>query len=147
MNDKATPAPDRLDIDALFDMDVVELTILNPKTGNPILAADDKPWTILLAGPNHAETVRLRNMSIGKAMRRQRLRGDAELDPNEVTEETLDGLAARTLGWNTPIMGGKPVEFSKDAARKLYKASQYVRARVQEKLNDDAGFTKASASG
>lgn len=139
MSDKA------FDIDELLDTDEIELTITNPKNGDPVIAADDQPWKIRLAGPNHAESIKLRNSAIGKQMKRERTRAGADLDPSEITEESLESMVKRTLGWNAPIMGGQPYEFSPDNARKLYRSSQFVRLQVQKRFSDEAGFTKGSA--
>lgn len=134
------------DLDSFVDADEIDLVMTNPRTGDPVIASDEKPWTIKLAGPNHPESVKLRNAAIGKTLKRNRTRGNVEQSPDEVVNQSIDHLVARTLGWNAPLMGGQPVPFSKEAARKIYTTMQAFRNQVQERLVDDAGFLKSSES-
>lgn len=135
------------DLDTLEEIDVAEMVVQHPEKLDPIVAADDKPWTLKIAGPNHAEVIKQRNLAVGKALRQTRTRGPVGDRPEDVTDDAFKALADRILGWNAPIMGGKPLEFAKDVALDLITTRQWFRNQVQKFVNDDASFLKGSASG
>jgi len=135
-----------IDLDNLSEAEEIEHVVINPKTGDPVIAADDTPWKVRLAGPQHAETIKLRNTAIGRTLKAQRLRGDQDPDPEQLAKETIDALVARTLGWNAPVMQGKPVEFSKAVAREVYTKFSWLRNQLQRRLADEAGFLTSPAS-
>lgn len=147
MPPKATKSANAFDLDALTELDEATLTVIHPKTGDPIIAADGQPWTIRLAGNDHPVTKKLRNTSIGKAFKAMRRAGsDDAPDAEQMVKDNIEALAARTLGWNTPILGEQEVAFSKEAAIDLYTRLPVLRNQVDAFLRSETSFLKGAAS-
>lgn len=128
-----------VDLDDIYDVDSAPVPLVNPKTGLPTGAF------ITLAGPEHPAR-RKRSMDIARQVRATlQRRGRLDSDPEDDMAESIDLLVIATLGWSGLSRGGKPIPFSPEAARELYKdpRSQWVVAQVQAALNDRALFTKA----
>lgn len=130
-----------LDLDDYEDVATGVVTLTNPKTGQPTTS------TITLASKDHparkkidmAKTRKLRNSfnQTGKL---------PVTDPVEDIEDETEYLVAATLGW-TLTQAGAPLEFTPDAARKLYTdpKKQWVRAQVRAALEKSELFIKNSA--
>lgn len=137
MTKTATPAP--VDIDSIEDLQEADIEITHPKTGAIV-------GTIRMLGPEHpvrrrmlfARIDRLNNDSLSG------LRPGAE----EHYEEMNDELADIVSGWNL-VMGGKPLPFSKQAARELLSDPRrgWLRAQLVAARDNRERFIGASANG
>lgn len=131
------------DVTAFEDVQTGTVSIKDPETG----AATG--LVIELAGPEHPTRKR---DSFNKARRaRQELMktGKVQLgDPEEEDAEVTDKLAEYTLGWTGLLSGGKPVEFSRQAALQLYgdPKRRWLREQVKVALEERERFIKRSAS-
>lgn len=126
------------DLEAFEDVDRAEVRVKNPTTGAPT------SMVVTLAGPEHSERKRL---SFAKQRRmRASLAKTGKIpvnDPEEDEAEELDMLVASTLGWR-----GASVDFSRDAARKLYgdPKRRWLRDQLLAALNERELFTRACAT-
>jgi hypothetical protein len=130
-----------LDLDDYEDIAAGKLVLLNPKTNEPTTSFID------LASPEHQARKRIDLARTRKLRSEYSQTGKVpSTDPVDDIEEETDYLVAATLGWNL-TQGGAPVEFSADAARKLYTdpKKQWVRAQALAGLRKTELFIKTSA--
>jgi len=130
-----------LDLDDFEDLQTGSLSLVNPKTGEPTSSS------IELASKEHpsrkkidlarSRKVRTAYMKTGKI---------PNVDPLDEIEDETDYLVGVTLGWNL-AQGGKPLEFSAEAVRKLFTdpKKQWVRQQVLDALNKNELFINNSA--
>jgi hypothetical protein len=130
-----------LDLDDFEDLATAELVLLHPKTKAKTTS------TITLASAEHPAR---KNLDLARTRRlRAEFNATGKMptrDPVEDIEDQTDYLVAATLGWNL-TQGGKPLEFSPAAARKLYTdpKKRWVRAQALEAINKNELFIAASA--
>jgi hypothetical protein len=130
-----------LDIDAYEDVPTGRLVLLDPKTQAPTSSY------IELASPEHESRKRI------DLTRTRQLRNEysqtgkmPSTDPIDDIEDETTYLVAATLGWNI-TKGGVALEFSADAARKLYTdpKKRWLRAQALTGLRKTELFIKDSA--
>jgi hypothetical protein len=124
----------------------IEHNIVDPVTG------DELGGVIILAGPIHPkrrEATLERKKKARASLARNRgadpWKAFLNADLDEETHEETEFMVACTIGWrDIEEDAGKPLEFSADAARKLYSAEQYnwLRVQVAAKLAVDENFTR-----
>ncbi|HEY0838177.1 MAG TPA: hypothetical protein VGE72_29990 [Azospirillum sp.] len=137
------------DLGALEMGDTGELVVRDPRTQDPILGANRQPWTLLLAGPGHKNSIDAKNEQTRKALRRARMKGDQGDDPKAVEADNLAYMMKRLLGWrNPPPLGGAPFEHSPENATRLLTDPRYAwfKDLVNRGLQDDAVFMSSSAT-
>lgn len=131
-----------LDLADFEDIPTGTLVLNHPQTQEPTTSF------LLLASPEHESRKRI------DLARTRKLRSEYQqtgkmprTDPLDDIEEETDYLVAATLGWNL-TMGGAPLEFSADAARKLYTdpKKQWVRAQALEGIRKTSLFIKRSGN-
>lgn len=148
---------DILELDDLLDLsaaDTAQMTVFI--NGNPT------SWKWTWAGPGHPRTV-----ALSERASRARLNADADreqkrfngkkvkvepLTPAEDLKERVDELLGRLLGWTEVKVGGKTLEFSEEAARKILSAPANhgpggIYVQCWEFLGNEQSFTKRSAKG
>ena len=69
-------------------------------------------------------------------------RADGKMDSLDYDAMDAEALAEVTLSWRGITKDGKPFEFSKENAEKLYKESPAVTGQLLEFLSNRANFTK-----
>lgn len=130
-----------LDIDDFEDIEIGLLKLKNPQTGEPTTSS------ISLASKEHESR---KKIDLAKARKlRSAYVKDGKLpntDPLDDIEEETDYLVAITIDWNL-TQGGKPLPFTKEAARVLYTdpKKQWIRAQALDALNKNDIFIKSSA--
>ena len=125
--------------DLLQEEDTAEMTVENPKTGEPIIGADEQPWRITFAGPSHKRTIDLRNRLRREGFKKARM-GQAD-DSIPTDEDERRNLALRCLGWSPIIRNGERFEYSQHNAEELFQTTWLLnQARIF--LASDANFLR-----
>jgi len=118
-----------------------ELTLLHPSTKEPV-EFKGKPITIRLLGPD-SDVYTKHIQSKAREARRNAAKGkkEADLDFDKIKREASDLYAAMTISWNNmPNDDGKPLEFSRDAAVKLYSTFKDIRVQVGDFIGSSENF-------
>lgn len=106
--------------------------------------------TFEIAGPEHPERKRIAFAQSRKALKRYEKTGRIEMpDPEEAEALKHENLSAYTLGWSGYVDDdGKPVPFSKEAARALYAdpAMGWIVEQLEAALGDRERFIRRSAN-
>ncbi len=131
------------------DVESSEIAIRNPQSGEPTGAV------VTLMGPEHPRRKEL-EFAIAKqaraklvsAMTRGRNAVD-QADPEEEDAQQTEMLAKCTVGWRgLADEAGKPLEFSKEAARQLFTnpKRRWLRDQLVAALADRDRFIRRSAT-
>ena len=82
--------------------------------------------------------------------RRLAMRGRMKITPEEIEGESIDILAALTVGWHLVDLKGNLIDlpFNQENARELYSnpAVSWLREQIDESTADRANFSQASSS-
>lgn len=128
--------PFMFDLTSIIPKETVEVDLLHPVTGAPLEAS------FTMAGPSHPATVAIQR----KQMDRRLKKGLSSLGGPTTTEalekDSVEALAARTLGWKGMVKAGEPLAFSPEAAAEIYADPKlgWLRRQVSDALGDDAVF-------
>lgn len=112
------------------------IELRHPKTNEPLVGW----WIHVLGSDSDTYQNQLREF--------QRLRADVfkrnmrvTYTPEERENEGLELLAAATRGWSDKLMlDGAPLQFSQDAAKKLYARFPWIKEQVDAAVADRANF-------
>ena len=63
-----------------------------------------------------------------------------DIDLEEAEDMAVESAVVRTIGWRGFLEDGKPVEFSQEAAAKLYKEHSWIRDQVLEEAEQLINF-------
>ena len=121
-----------------------ELTLLHPSTKEPV-EFKGKPITIRLLGPD-SDVYTKHIQSKARESRRNAAKGkkDSDIDFDKLKREAAELYAAMTISWNNmPGDDGKTLEFSREAAVKLYLSYKDIRVQVGDFIGDSANFTQS----
>jgi hypothetical protein len=125
----------------------VDVTIMKLDSDVPLRAANGDLVTIKVLGPDSAKYRSLTRVQIRKRLSRMAAGKQTELTEDEVLEteaDTLDILAACTLGWAGVLTpAGEPIPCTQENARKLYENYPLVREQVDQFMSQRANFLKA----
>ena len=130
-----------LDLDAFEDVATATVALKNPATGAPTAA------TVELYGPEHPVRKKIQFDRARKLRASFQRSGKIEVsDPLDDVSDQTDFLVACTAGWSGLTQGGKPLDYSPEAARLLYTDAkrQWVRAQVAKALDEAERFISAS---
>lgn len=114
-----------------------DIELLHPTTGAPlgvlitVCGTDSDAYRQAL---RERQNKRLRNAK----------RGGATLTAEEIEAEALDLLVRCTSGWTGVELDGKPVAFTREAARDLYRRFRWIREQVDTAIEDRANFLPPS---
>lgn len=118
--------------------------VLDPQTGQPVGA------TITLAGPEHPKRKQLDFDLARKARAKFQKQNRITLsDPEDDVDNNTERLVAATLGWaGFADDDGKAIEFSADAALKLYTDPEmaWLRTQVLGAMDSAELFIKGCAT-
>ena len=65
------------------------------------------------------------------------------LSPEEMENESIDLLAACTLGWSDNFtISGEAFAFSTEAAKRVYKQFPWIKEQIDEAMGDRSNFIK-----
>ncbi len=131
------------DITSFEDVQSASVVIKDPSTGAPT------PFVVELAGPEHPFRKK-DDFNRARRMRQDLMKsGKVQLaDPEEEDAEVTDRLADYTLGWQGLSVAGQMIEFSREAAIKLYSdpKRRWLRDQVKAALEERERFIKRSAA-
>ncbi len=132
-----------MNLDALaIDVNqTVKVSILNPKTRQPIRDADGNEAYIELVSLDSPEVVAVRKAATNK---RLKARGRATMTADEMEAELAETFVAATKSWNLIALDGTPlkVDLNVATARVVYTDPRFswIREQVSEALDDRATF-------
>jgi hypothetical protein len=148
MSSEEKKAPEIFDLSDIDYADQMDMTVLS--SGKPT------SWKWTFAGPGHPMGISQRNRIAKDQLYEQKMQKQAAVNqkkwkaedktPDEQLAENVDYILERLIGWNAVLMGGQPLEFSRDTARKILSDPKKGALLQQcvEFLLEDANFTKAS---
>lgn len=113
----------------------------------PVLAKNGKPVALTLLGPDSDVYRQQTRLQVKKRLDRATdTKSLGSIDLEEADNDGLNLLVACTVGWkNVFDTAGKPVEFSKDAARELYTKYPVIREQADGFVVDRVRFIAASS--
>ena len=130
-----------LDLSTVIHHDTSEVVVLHPLTG----ASTD--IVIVVASPDGAVTREAERALRERALTRLSLgQRSAAAGAKEIEQDALDMLVARTVGWRGLVDKGHTIDYSPDAARRLYTEYPWLRRQVETALDERARFFGSSAS-
>lgn len=142
---------DIVDLTADLPTDTFDLAMVKPGTATP------NGWVITLAGPAHPKAVAFKN-----AAQRERLQKEAVIEasqvngrkfkpdvraPEEDDARTVKWLISRIVTWTPIKIGAETIEFSDEAATKLFlrpAMAPYI-GQIVEYLQSERSFIPTSA--
>lgn len=136
----------KLDTSRLAD-EGVKLHLLHPVTKAPLYADDKaskKPMTITVLGADGDRFNELRRELIDdRIAKMQDQRNPEKMSAKAIEEASIEHLVSITVGFENLIVDGKPFDYSKANARKLY-AQKWIREQVEQFANNRANFLPAT---
>lgn len=129
-------------IDDFKDVTTTELTLKNPKTGQPT------DIVLTLAGPEHPLRKKRQFERIRRMRKEMQRVGKLTLaDPAEEEQDEGEFLADCILGWNKMPARAGNIEFSKDAALQLMNDSEkrWLRDQVKAGVEEREAFIASCA--
>jgi len=135
----------QIDTKSLADTGVL-MTVTQFDGDEPLIAKNGEPVRIRLRGPDSDVYREFTRKQIQKRFARgndpKRLN---ELDMEEVEKDSLDMLAAMTVGWENVLdTDGTEIPFSVEVARALYVSYPVVREQVDTFVANRRNFLRAS---
>ena len=103
---------------------------------HPVSGIELEGVTIKVVG---TDSKRFRDILKNKA-REQMNRKNKPIDLQKAEKESIEMLAACTLGWTGISEGGTELQFSTENAIMMYKKYLWLREQVDEFMNDRANF-------
>jgi hypothetical protein len=131
------------DIKSITDAQTADIELKHPVTG-ALLGA-----SITVAGPENPTRKALDFARLRKLRAEIQETGKHEpSDPEDDVQDAVEKLAACTVGWQGITDGGTPIEFSKQAAAKLYASEGlgWLRDQVFIAMDERSRFIKACAA-
>lgn len=133
----------KLDTSRLSD-EGVKMQLLHPTTGKPLYAdekTEKKPMTITVLGADGERFNELRREIIDERI--AKIQDQRKPDMRSVEDAAIEHLVSITVGFDNLIVDGKPLDYSKANARKLY-AQKWIREQVERFANNRANFLPAT---
>lgn len=115
-----------MNIDAIHYIDGIEMTVMHPRTGEPLLMSSGEPMMIRL-GSEQSDAFK----TVQRRYQQERLRNpNRKLTPEQIDARAIELLAAVTYDWTLEGSDG-PIPFSAAAARALYADADKAWLRQQ----------------
>ena len=135
----------QIDTKSLADTGVL-MTVKQFDSDEPLIAKNGEPVRIRLRGPDSDVYREFSRKQIQKRFARgndpKRIN---DLDMEEVEKDSLDMLAAMTVGWENVLdTDGTEIAFSTEVARALYVSYPVVREQVDTFVANRRNFLRAS---
>lgn len=112
------------------------------KLRHPV-SKEELPVTIALVGIDSERFRAASREIINRRLKNQTRRRDTSVKVEEIEAESLEQLAAATLGWEGVELDGKALPFSHVNALKLYRRLPWVKDQVDTFVADRENFLKA----
>lgn len=130
-----------LDALAVNVSNAVKITILHPKTRQPLRDTAGNEAYIEVVSVDSPEVMAVQKAAINK---RLKMRGRATVTADEMEAERAETLVAATKGWYLVSLDGTPLNVALDTAtaRTVYTDPRFawIREQVSEALDDRATF-------
>lgn len=125
--------------------DGVPLEVRHPTTGTVLMNGTNEPVTLVLAG---ADSDRAKRAERGTVNRRLKMAGrrSSTMTAEELDSDSLEILAACTLGWSGFALEGQELECNAQNAKKLYGQFPWLREQAEAFRQDRSNFLKASSA-
>ncbi|TNG94880.1 hypothetical protein FHQ28_05660 [Pasteurellaceae bacterium USgator11] len=130
----------KLDVQSASE-NAFEFEILHPVTG-------EGTGAYISVFGSKSEPSRKAVLAFEQKYKKMELENSRRRKPIEVSDEDnwMDGfnlLFPRVAGWRNLNWEGKPLEFNRENAIKLFKACDFIPAQIQEQSGDLGNFLKA----
>lgn len=116
------------------------LKLRHPST-KEILTHGGKEFSIVLRGSDSDEYNRVFKKNMRKQMQLAKKNGNI-VDADVSESATTDMLVSMTVGWTGIYLNGAELQFSKEAATKLYTDYRWIREQVDAFIHDRSNFIK-----
>lgn len=113
-----------------------DLHLRNPATGERLFNDDEEPMVITLLGQDSSEYRQGVRRIANEQVKNRKKAPSAEA----LEQEAVSLLASVTAGWSGIVENGEVVEFSRDAAERLYSRYAWIREQVDEFTADRSNF-------
>lgn len=124
-----------MNIDDIVFADATDLHLRHPVSDEPLYTADGSPMVIRVGSRDTKAYKDVQTRWQNELLRR----GIRKLSAEMVQANTLDKLAALTLGWNLEGRDG-PIPCSADTARRLYHDKPWIHEQVEAAFSDLGRF-------
>lgn len=125
--------------------DDVVVTIKHPLTEEVLLNDDGSEMTITVYAPHSKDYKKvlhaLANARIKKVQKKGKIAGFEDMSLEELEEMSLDTLSKTTKEWNITF-GGECPKLTLEKAKELYTEVFWIKAQIEEALNNYLGFMK-----
>lgn len=131
---------------------MLKLSSINPKRASnegvdvPILIDGEPTGAVIKVRGKYSDVAEKLQREAVRRLQRQYTKSNKFVppDPVDAEEERIAYAVACTIGWSG-IEGedGKPLEFSAEAATKVYGLHKWILDQVDKAIGDDALFLKA----
>ena len=130
-----------LDALAVDDSNAVPITILHPKTRQPLRDAAGKEAFISVVSLDSPEVQKVQKAALNK---RLKMRGRVTMTADELEAERAEALVAATKDWYLVGLDGSPLDapLNDTTARTIYSDLRFswITEQVSEALDDRATF-------
>jgi hypothetical protein len=134
----------------ILDFELEETAVMPVRhigTGLPLLTEDGAPVTITLASKDSDRFQRALNAQREFRLKKAMDTGQQRPSLEEIRAESVELIAASTLGWSGITVKGEAFQFSNENARELYRRLPWLLEQADTFVADRANFLKASAKG
>lgn len=136
-----------LDISKFTAAETIDVEILDPGTGEPLIGDDSKPCTVTVFSPGSKPFAAAKSAAGNKALKRLRRRGGADTTAEEDIASTASFLTAITKSFNN--FAYKPDQFAEGGAE-MFRACYldlgmgWLTGQVNSGAGDWGNATKSS---
>ena len=121
--------------------ETIDVELMHPVTGEPLLNGDKSKMTITVHGPYSKLYKKIQHdQQNRRLMKAQRTGGKMNLTTEEIEASTLDLLVRCTTDWNVTLEGDDKTKFSSEAVRETYIELPWVREQVDAVIADTRAF-------
>ena len=117
------------------------LELEHPVTGDPLINEDSGEAVSIIVLGTDSKTYREKQREYQrKRLSKMTKKRGKEMDLTMSDEDACDLLATCTIGWEHMVENGEELEFSKEAAYKLYMKYHWIREQVDVFIADRENF-------
>ena len=121
--------------------ETIDVELMHPVTGEPLLNGDKSQMTITVHGPYSKLYKKImHDQQNRRLMKAQRTGGKMNLTAEEIEASALDLLVRCTTDWNVTLEGDDKTKFSSEAVRETYIELPWVREQVDAVIADTRAF-------
>jgi lysozyme family protein len=119
--------------------DEVEVVVLHPGNGEPLINKDGSQMTITLAATHSKEYKVVLHEQTDKRIKASKGSGQLEFKSKEMEEASLEILAKATKSWNITYDGAKP-KLTVAKAKAIYEELFWLKPQLEEAVTTTADF-------